>query len=104
MKPGDMGAALASGQIDAALTWEPTPSILVTKGIVKVIQSFGEVSSDPALLVTTREFAQKDPMSEYPDIIPTCTNSDSSFRGAGFGLRARSSQTAQSDDAGGSHG
>jgi aliphatic sulfonates family ABC transporter substrate-binding protein len=61
MKPGDMGAALASGQIDAALTWEPTPSILVTKGVVKVIQSFGEVSTDPALLVTTRDFAQKHP-------------------------------------------
>lgn len=61
MKPGDMGAALSSGQIDAALTWEPTPSILVTKGIVKVIQSFGEVSSDPALLVTTRDFAKKHP-------------------------------------------
>jgi aliphatic sulfonates family ABC transporter substrate-binding protein len=61
MKPGDMGSALASAQIDAALTWEPTPSILVTKGVVKVIQSFAEVSTDPALLVTTREFAQKHP-------------------------------------------
>ena len=61
MKPGDMGAALASGQIDAALTWEPTPSILVTKGVVKVIQSFGEVSTDPALLVTTRDFAKNHP-------------------------------------------
>ncbi len=63
MKPGDMGAALASGQIDAALTWEPTPSILVTKGIVKVIQSFGEVSTDPALLVTTRAFAEAHPQA-----------------------------------------
>ena len=61
MKPGDMGAALASNQIDAALAWEPTPSILVTKGVVKVIQSFGKVSTDPALLVTTRAFAQAHP-------------------------------------------
>ncbi len=61
MKPGDMGSALASGQIDAALTWEPTPSILVTKGVVKVIQSFPEVSTDPALLITTRAFAQAHP-------------------------------------------
>lgn len=61
MAPGDMGAALASRQIDAALTWEPTPSILVTKKVVKVIQSFGEVSSDPALLVTTRAFAEAHP-------------------------------------------
>ncbi len=59
MKPGDMGAALASGQIDAALAWEPTPSILVTKGIAKVIQSFGEVSSDPALLVARRSFVER---------------------------------------------
>jgi len=61
MKPGDMGSAIASGQIDAAIAWEPTPSILVTKGVVKEIQSFGEVSSDPALLVTTRDFAQAHP-------------------------------------------
>lgn len=59
MKPGDMGAALASGQVAAALTWEPTPSILVTKGVAKVIQSFGEVSSDPALLVARRSFVEK---------------------------------------------
>lgn len=58
MKPGDMGSALASGQVAAALTWEPTPSILVTKGVAKVIQSFGEVSSDPALLVASRSFVQ----------------------------------------------
>ncbi len=56
MKPGDMGAALASGQVAAALTWEPTPSILVTKGVAKVIQSFGEISPDPALLVARRSF------------------------------------------------
>ena len=61
MKPGDMGSAIASGQVDAALTWEPTPSILVTKGVVKEIQSFPEVSTDPALLVTTRAFAQAHP-------------------------------------------
>lgn len=59
MKPGDMGAALASGQVAAALTWEPVPSILVTKGIAKVIQSFGEVSPDPALLVARRSFVEK---------------------------------------------
>ena len=58
MKPGDMGSALASGQVAAALTWEPTPSILVTKGVAKVIQSFGEVSPDPALLVASRSFVQ----------------------------------------------
>lgn len=63
MKPGDMGSALASGQIDAALAWEPTPSFLVTKGVAKVIQSFGEVSTDPALLVTTRSFAHEHPQA-----------------------------------------
>ncbi len=61
MAPGDMGAALASGQIDAALAWEPTPSILVTKGVAKTIQSFPEVSTDPALLVTTQSFAKTHP-------------------------------------------
>lgn len=59
MKPGDMGSAIASGQVQAALTWEPMPSILVTKGVVDVIQSFGNVSSDPALLVATRRFVQR---------------------------------------------
>lgn len=59
MAPGDMGAALASGEVDAALTWEPTPSILVTKGAVKVIQSFAEVSSDPALLVARSVFVKE---------------------------------------------
>lgn len=59
MKPGDMGSALASGQIDAALVWEPTPSILVTKGIAKVIQSFGEVSSDPSLLIARKAFVHE---------------------------------------------
>lgn len=58
MKPGDMGSALASGEVAAALTWEPTPSILVTKGVVKVIQSFGEVSPDPALLVARSSFVK----------------------------------------------
>lgn len=59
MAPGDMGAALASGQVAGAITWEPTPSILVTKGVVKVIQNFGDVTTDPALLVCTREFAEQ---------------------------------------------
>ena len=59
MKPGDMGAALASSQVAAAIAWEPTPSILVTKGVAKVIQNFGEISPDPALLVATSSFVKQ---------------------------------------------
>lgn len=59
MKPSDMGAALASRQVDAAIAWEPTPSILVTKGIAKVIQNFRKTSPDPALLVARKDFVTK---------------------------------------------
>jgi len=61
MAPGDMGAAISSGQVAGAITWEPTPSILVTKHVVKVIQNFGNVTTDPALLVCTTDFVKHHP-------------------------------------------
>lgn len=61
MAPSDMGAAISSGQVAGAITWEPTPSILYTKHIVKIIQNFGSVTTDPALMVCTTKFVKHHP-------------------------------------------
>lgn len=57
MQPPDMASALAQNQVDAVLVWEPTASILVTKHIGREVGNMSEVTTDPGVLITTRDFA-----------------------------------------------
>jgi sulfonate transport system substrate-binding protein len=61
MKPEDMGTALLSGAIDAAVASEPTPSVLEEKGGRQLATLGGLGNNYPILLVARKEFLQKHP-------------------------------------------
>ena len=54
----NMIAALQSGQIEAFTAWEPTPAIAESQGIGVFMMSYGDVSSSPVILHTTKGFAE----------------------------------------------
>jgi len=57
LKIEDMAAALEQGQIEAFTAWEPTPAIAEAMGIGKVLRTYGDVSSVPVCLHTTKSYA-----------------------------------------------
>jgi sulfonate transport system substrate-binding protein len=61
MQPPDMANALSQNLVDGAVAWEPTPSILITQNVAREIANFEKQTTDPAVLVTTRSFAQAHP-------------------------------------------
>ncbi len=59
-------AAIESGSIDGAVTWEPVPSILVSKGMGRVILNQDDLakpvkSTYPFFLITSKRFIEQKP-------------------------------------------
>lgn len=55
----DMAAAIASKSVDAIVTWEPLPSLLVAKGAVDVIQRGGKYLQAPGVIVFGNDYIKK---------------------------------------------
>jgi aliphatic sulfonates family ABC transporter substrate-binding protein len=61
MKPEDMGTALLSGAVDAAVASEPTPSVIEEKGGRQLATLGGLGNNYPILLVARNDFLHKHP-------------------------------------------
>ena len=61
MKPEDMGTALLSGAVDAAVASEPTPSVMEEKGGRQLATLGGLGNNYPILLVAGTDFLRKHP-------------------------------------------
>jgi len=61
MKPEDMGTALLSGAVDAAVASEPTPSVMEEKGGRQLATLGGLGNNYPILLVTRNDFLREHP-------------------------------------------
>jgi sulfonate transport system substrate-binding protein len=61
LKPEDMGTALLSGAVDAAVASEPTPSVLEEKGGRQLATLGGLGNNYPILLVARNDFLRKHP-------------------------------------------
>jgi aliphatic sulfonates family ABC transporter substrate-binding protein len=61
MKPEDMGTALLSGAVDAAVASEPTPSVLEEKGGRELATLGGLGNNYPILLVARNDFLREHP-------------------------------------------
>lgn len=57
----DMTDALKAGSVEAITAIEPIPSIALDKGGIKILFSYGNYWPAPLVLVTTRDFAKKNP-------------------------------------------
>lgn len=62
IRPSDMPEALASGQVKAVLTWEPTPSLIEAAGIGhELLNMEGSPVIFPMILVARSSVLQSDP-------------------------------------------
>jgi len=62
LNPGDMPEALAANQVDAILTWEPTPSLIESRGLGRELLTLAETDNlYPVLTLVNTAFAQKHP-------------------------------------------
>jgi ABC-type nitrate/sulfonate/bicarbonate transport system substrate-binding protein len=57
----DMPAAVAARTIDAIVTWEPQPSLLEAKGLVRVIQRGGKYLKSPGCVMFGTDYIKKNP-------------------------------------------
>jgi NitT/TauT family transport system substrate-binding protein len=57
----DMAAAIGGKSIDAIVTWEPQPSLLEAKGLVRVIQRGGKYLKSPGCVMFGTEYIKKNP-------------------------------------------
>jgi NitT/TauT family transport system substrate-binding protein len=57
----DMAAAVAAKGVDAIVTWEPQPSLLEAKGLVRVIQRGGKYLKSPGCVMFGTEYIKKNP-------------------------------------------
>jgi ABC-type nitrate/sulfonate/bicarbonate transport system substrate-binding protein len=57
----DLPAAIASRSIDALITWEPNPTVLEERGLVKVIQRAGKYQQSYGAVIFGNEFMEKNP-------------------------------------------
>ncbi|MDR1732456.1 MAG: aliphatic sulfonate ABC transporter substrate-binding protein [Synergistaceae bacterium] len=57
----DLGAALASGQIDAGTTWEPYGTIFTGNGSAKYLAKSAGVKQNTSTIIVRKEFAEKNP-------------------------------------------
>jgi NitT/TauT family transport system substrate-binding protein len=55
----DMAAAVAAKSLDAIVTWEPMPSLLEAKGLVKVRQRGGKYLQSPGCVIVGTEYIKK---------------------------------------------
>ena len=63
MAVDEMPAALTAGEVDALTAIEPIPAMAKAGGGMSDMMSYGDCCPAPMLLVTTREFAEKDPQT-----------------------------------------
>ncbi len=61
IKPPEQPTTLQLGHVDAIYAWEPTPAIIVAKGIGRRILDADEVGSGSNAIVARREFLEKHP-------------------------------------------
>ncbi|MBI4587699.1 MAG: aliphatic sulfonate ABC transporter substrate-binding protein [Candidatus Rokubacteria bacterium] len=66
VKPTEQPAALQLGQVDAVYAWEPTPALIVVKGIGRRILDADEVGSGSNAIVARQEF-----LGKHPDAVAT---------------------------------
>jgi ABC-type nitrate/sulfonate/bicarbonate transport system substrate-binding protein len=57
----DLTAAIASGSVDALITWEPNPTILEDRGLVKVIQRAGKYQKSYGAVIFGNKFIADNP-------------------------------------------
>lgn len=57
----DLVAAVASDSIDALITWEPNPTILEDRGLVKVIQRAGKYQKSYGAVIFGNKFIAENP-------------------------------------------
>lgn len=57
----DMAAAVAAKSLDAIVTWEPQPSLLESKGLVKVLQRGGKYLQSPGCVMFGTAYIKKNP-------------------------------------------
>lgn len=55
----DMAAAVAARSVDAIVTWEPQPSLLESKGLVKVLQRGGKYLQSPGCVMFGTEYIKR---------------------------------------------
>jgi ABC-type nitrate/sulfonate/bicarbonate transport system substrate-binding protein len=55
----DMAAAVAAKSVDAIVTWEPQPSLLEAKGLVKVLQRGGKYLQSPGCVIFGTDYIKK---------------------------------------------
>lgn len=55
----DMAAAIASKSVDAIATWEPQPSLLEAKGLVKILTRGGKICSHRAASSSARTTSRR---------------------------------------------
>jgi ABC-type nitrate/sulfonate/bicarbonate transport system substrate-binding protein len=55
----DMAAAVAAKSVDAIATWEPQPSLLESKGLVKVLQRGGKYLQSPGCVMFGTDYIKK---------------------------------------------
>jgi ABC-type nitrate/sulfonate/bicarbonate transport system substrate-binding protein len=55
----DLAAAVAAKSLDAIAAWEPTPSLLEAKGLVKVLQRGGKYLQSPGCVIFGTDYMKK---------------------------------------------
>ncbi len=55
----DMAAAIASKSVDAIATWEPQPSLLEAKGLVKILTRGGKYLQSPGCVIFGTDYIKK---------------------------------------------
>lgn len=55
----DMAAAIAAKSVDAIATWEPQPSLLESKGLVKILQRGGKYLQSPGCVMFGTDFIKR---------------------------------------------
>ena len=57
----DLPAAIASNSVDALITWEPNPTVLEERGLVKVIQRAGKYQKSYGAVIFGNKFIEENP-------------------------------------------
>ncbi len=65
LKNVDMPAAIASKSVDAIVTWEPNPTILQEKGLVKIIQRGGKYQKSYGCVFLGMDFMKENPDTTF---------------------------------------
>jgi sulfonate transport system substrate-binding protein len=61
---GDIGTSLASGNVDAAITWQPYLAGILEGGYAYLVQTAAGYMNAPSVIIGKREFLEK-----YPEVV-----------------------------------